>query len=118
MIRSGEISLDYIDEYGWTALHWASYKGYTDVVKDLVNYGADLEAKTKYSLNGNEQLKGKTAKDLAYWSKYNDIGAIITSKISELTICKIINNVSDVVDNAKDINEAIGGLNDFLKVKK
>jgi ankyrin repeat protein len=118
MIRSGEISLDYVDEYGWTALHWASYKGYTEVVRDLVNYGADLEAKTRDTFDEREPLKGKTAKDLAEMYQYKDIEALIKSKITELTICKIINTSSEMAENAKDFNEAFSGLNDALKAKK
>ena len=31
------IGLVYMDRYGWTTLHLASYYGYTDAVKELIN---------------------------------------------------------------------------------
>jgi ankyrin repeat-rich membrane spanning protein len=32
------------DKFGTTALIWAARKGYTQIVEDLMNYGAELDA--------------------------------------------------------------------------
>ena len=58
--------IDAQDANGWTALHWAAYKGYRDIARILVDKGAD---KTK------RNSSGKTACDL---SADSEIRAITT----------------------------------------
>jgi ankyrin repeat protein len=60
---------------GMSFLMIASSAGYTDIVRDLIDAGADITAKTK---------DGKTALQLAAKNKHRDIVAILLSKTNEL----------------------------------
>ncbi len=44
-VASGEKVTD-LDKWGWTALHWATYYGNTDIALWLIDSGADVNAKT------------------------------------------------------------------------
>ena len=35
-----------LQQFGWAALHFASYEGHTDIVVALVDNGADIDAVT------------------------------------------------------------------------
>lgn len=39
------IDIEQTDDYGWTALNWAAAKGYTSIVQQLLNAGANTEHK-------------------------------------------------------------------------
>jgi len=67
------IDLNEKDEYGFTALHLASDRGNTDVVKVLVSRGADLTLKDE---------DGLTALDLAQEASRDDIAALLESSSS------------------------------------
>ena len=50
LLREGATN-DYQNEYGWSALHQACWKGHLDVVKELVNrYPEEIERKTKIGI--------------------------------------------------------------------
>lgn len=38
------INIDAVDENGGTLLHWAAYKGYSDIVVYLISKGADVDS--------------------------------------------------------------------------
>jgi ankyrin repeat protein len=58
-------------------LCWASIRGYTDVVRELLDAGADITAKTK----GGD---GLTALQLAAKHKHRDVVALLLAKAKEL----------------------------------
>ena len=35
---------------GWTPLHWASERGYTELTRLLIEHGTDMAARTKHRL--------------------------------------------------------------------
>jgi len=81
IIESQKISLEYIDKNGWTALHWASYKGSTSVVKKLIDNNVKLQRKTRYGLNNTDEYKGYTAKEIAEKRGHYNVVEIIQTKI-------------------------------------
>ncbi|RYE12494.1 MAG: ankyrin repeat domain-containing protein, partial [Rickettsiales bacterium] len=46
---SVDFIIDYQDIYGATALHWAVYLGYTDMIKILIEKGARLDIQDRYN---------------------------------------------------------------------
>ena len=51
-----------VDEYGWTALHWAAWDGRVRTVKHLVeNHNVDIHKRTE----NDEENDEETALDLA-----------------------------------------------------
>jgi uncharacterized protein len=65
LIKSGiNLNIKY-SYYGWTALHWAAFHGKLDIVKALINAGADVNAKDN---------DGWTALHLA--AKYGDLDVV------------------------------------------
>lgn len=63
--------IDVYDKYGWTALHWAEFKGNRNIIKLLKEKGADENKKTLkkwYIFN-----KGITAEEIGKLSKDFDI---------------------------------------------
>jgi len=81
IIESRKIALEYIDKNGWTALHWASYKGNVDVVKKLIHNNVKLQRKTRYGINHSDEFKGKTAKEIAERRGNFNVVDIIQTKI-------------------------------------
>jgi len=81
IIESQKIALEYIDQNGWTALHWASYKGSGEVVKKLIDNNVKLQKKTKYGIDHKDELKGKTAKEIAERRGHYHIVDMIQTKI-------------------------------------
>ena len=53
-------TVDAVNDYGWTALHYAAYNGKIQVVEALLNAGADKAVKAPRGYR-----KGKTALDYA-----------------------------------------------------
>jgi len=64
-ISGGKVNLEYIDEYGWNALHWASYYNNYEVVKKLIEKGVNVKVRTKDGIKGNNKYKDLTAKEIA-----------------------------------------------------
>jgi len=81
IIESQKIALEYIDQNGWTALHWASYKGSKEVVKKLIDNNVKLQKKTRYGIDHKDELKGMTAKEIAERRGYYNVVDIIQTKI-------------------------------------
>ena len=42
--------LNVVDEYGATALHWASQEGHSEIMKMLIKAGADVNVVNKYGI--------------------------------------------------------------------
>jgi len=63
-INMHENLIDISDYRGWTALHWACYFGYDEIVKLLLKKNAEINIKTEQGI-GNDSLKSKTAKEIA-----------------------------------------------------
>ena len=66
----GGADLDEMDQYGLTALHWAALNGCLDLVKLLVNRGAQLNVR-------DETTTGLTPTDLAHWMGYAELEAFL-----------------------------------------
>jgi len=63
--------IDNVDEIGWTALHWACYYGYENLVELLIHEGnADLDSKTLEGLGDVPTYKNKTAEEIAKLKGY------------------------------------------------
>ncbi|MBQ7543717.1 MAG: ankyrin repeat domain-containing protein [Synergistaceae bacterium] len=60
-IRRGA-NLNAKDKYGWTALHWAAYRGLSDTAELLLRYGADVNAR---NVNGSTALHEAARSDHA-----------------------------------------------------
>ena len=61
-LLQAEADPDHQDKYTWTPLFWAAYRGFYDVVKLLVDQGADKNAKDKrwkrpYDWASTQQIK-------------------------------------------------------------
>uniref|UniRef100_A0A6U5I3U4 Uncharacterized protein n=1 Tax=Corethron hystrix TaxID=216773 RepID=A0A6U5I3U4_9STRA len=70
LVESNKAMLDELDEHNWTALHEAAHNGHEDIVKYLVNAGADVNIHTHGGwsailLAGNRHVKHSTDKDKA-----------------------------------------------------
>jgi len=97
LINSGEIGLEYIDKNGWTALHWACYNGNKKIVKLLIENNVKIDRKTYNGIHGSEELKGKTAMEIAMSMGHKDIAnAIKIKNILDGTI-KTFNIIKDAV---------------------
>ena len=97
LIISGEIGLEYIDKNGWTALHWACYNGNKKIVKLLIENNVKIDRKTYNGIHGSEELKGKTAMEIAMSMGHKDIAnAIKIKNILDGTI-KTFNIIKDAV---------------------
>ncbi|KAJ7549694.1 hypothetical protein O6H91_07G063000 [Diphasiastrum complanatum] len=44
-------SVDGQDQYGWSAMHYAAFKGHTDIVQYLIEKGADMECRDEEGYN-------------------------------------------------------------------
>lgn len=69
LIDHGGAYVNEADEYGNTALHWASYHGHRKVVQILIEKGADVNAENRWR---------DTALHWAAKSEYRDIVALLT----------------------------------------
>ena len=59
MLRD-RMPVDVSDEGGWTALHWATMYNRTNVVKQLLHEGADVNRQSKYKNNTPLHLAAKS----------------------------------------------------------
>jgi len=94
-IINSNINLENVDKNGWTALHWASYLGYYEIVGLLIDNNAKIDRTTIEGLNFNDQLKYKTAKELAQIRKCTNVVNLINSKV----IKRSVNNTITVFAN-------------------
>jgi len=102
IIESQKIALEYIDQNGWTALHWASYKGNSEVVKKLIDNNVKLQKKTRYGLNHKEEFKGMTAKEIAERRGYYNVVDIIQTKIYKKRANIALNILSKATEFVSD----------------
>ncbi|XP_041379074.1 ankyrin repeat domain-containing protein 39-like, partial [Gigantopelta aegis] len=70
-------NINYTDESGWAALHYASFNGHTDIVEVLVNHNADINVVT---------TSGSTAVMLAAENRHHDVVLILTQKGANLDL--------------------------------
>ncbi|KAG4106073.1 hypothetical protein H8356DRAFT_1630781, partial [Neocallimastix lanati (nom. inval.)] len=94
IIESQKIALEYIDKNGWTALHWAAYKGNADVVKKLVENDVRLQKKTRFGIRHTDEFKGKTAIEIAERRGHYKVVDIIQTKIYKKRANIAINIIS------------------------
>jgi ankyrin repeat protein len=97
IIKSQKISLDYLDRHGWTALHWASYLGYTDIVEELILHEVNINERTREGLDEQDSLAGKKAKELAKLAGHEKIIQLLENRSRELKKEKIINTATPIV---------------------
>jgi ankyrin repeat protein len=95
LISSKEMGLEYIDKYGWTALHWASYHGNIKIVKLLIENNVKIDRETIYGIHGSNKLKGKTAIEIAMEMGHKDIIKFIRKKTFMDKTKKTINVFKD-----------------------
>ena len=78
LIETGEANVNADrDGSGWTALHWASNRGYLDIAELLVSSGADMNIGTN---------SGMTALHFASYNGYLDIAELLVSSGACMTI--------------------------------
>jgi len=99
IIESQKIALEYIDKNGWTALHWASYKGNVDIVKRLIHHNVKIQRKTRYGLHHTDEYKGKTAKEIAEIRYHFEVVDVIQAKVYK----KRANIVLNVLTKAHEL---------------
>ena len=63
-----DAAVNFQDEYGRTALIWAAYYGYSDIVQALITAGADLNIQDNY---------GDTALKLAVWGEQSHTAQLL-----------------------------------------
>jgi len=44
VLIAAKAGVDYVDNYGWTALHWAAFCNHASTCRVLINEGASLSA--------------------------------------------------------------------------
>jgi len=89
-----------IDNRGWTALHWACYFGYEQMVKLLIDNKAMLDIKTIEGLSNDSKYTNKTAKSIAKLRYNKKCAKMITN-------CKIKRRNKKVLDFIKSVLEFI-----------
>ncbi|KAK4798156.1 hypothetical protein SAY86_030482 [Trapa natans] len=72
-----DLSLDFRDKFGWTALHWAAYHGREKMVAKLLSAGAKPNLVTDPTSNNPT---GYTASDLASQRGYEGLSAYLAEK--------------------------------------
>lgn len=97
LIKSDKIGLEYMDRHGWTALHWASYKGYTEVVEELILHEVRINERTREGLEDQEHLREKKAKELAELYHHDAIVRLLENRRWELKKEKFIQTATPVV---------------------
>ncbi|ORX59112.1 ankyrin [Piromyces finnis] len=102
IIESQKVALEYIDQNGWTALHWASYKGSSEVVKKLIDNNVKLQKKTKNGIRHQDDLKGKTAKEIAEKKGHYNVVDIIQNKIYKKRANIALNILSKATEFVSD----------------
>ncbi|OUM62928.1 hypothetical protein PIROE2DRAFT_43830 [Piromyces sp. E2] len=87
---------------GWTALHWACYMNNAEIVKLLLENNANTKKKTRFGIDNSDELKGKTAKEIATFKGYKDVLSIFKAKMYMDTAkfaFKIITKTADFLGN-------------------
>ncbi|CAN8231881.1 unnamed protein product [Cochlearia groenlandica] len=94
------ISLDFRDKHGWTALHWAAYYGREKMVATLLSAGARPNLVTDPT---KQQLGGCTAADLAQQKGYDGLAAFLAEKclVAQFKDMQIAGNISGNLETIK-----------------
>ncbi|CAF2232309.1 unnamed protein product, partial [Brassica napus] len=94
------ISLDFRDKHGWTALHWAAYYGREKMVAALLSAGARPNLVTDPT---KEYLGGCTAADIAQQKGYEGLAAFLAEKclVAQFRDMKMAGNISGNLEGVK-----------------
>ncbi|KAG7616189.1 Calmodulin-binding transcription activator 5 [Arabidopsis thaliana] len=94
------ISLDFRDKQGWTALHWAAYYGREKMVAALLSAGARPNLVTDPT---KEFLGGCTAADLAQQKGYDGLAAFLAEKclVAQFKDMQTAGNISGNLETIK-----------------
>ncbi|WP_318271326.1 ankyrin repeat domain-containing protein [Sphingobacterium cellulitidis] len=76
LLENKEVDVTYTDEKGRTALHYAAHRGYLDLVKVLVEEGADIDY---------EDQQGETPYSLLASKNKSKLPFTLLSKVQEST---------------------------------
>ena len=77
--------VDFVDKYGWTALHHAAYSGFEDTAQDLLAAGADVNARSSHF--------GTPLALAAVKCRYNVATTLLKSRASIRTPCGKLGSV-------------------------
>ena len=94
MLRD-RMPVDVSDEGGWTALHWATMYNRTNVVKQLLHEGADVNRQSKY--------KNKTPLHLAAKSNSTEAARLLMGNGADINLKNYENKTP--LDEAKEGSE-------------
>ncbi|XP_023635492.1 calmodulin-binding transcription activator 5 isoform X3 [Capsella rubella] len=94
------ISLDFRDKHGWTALHWAAYYGREKMVAALLSAGARPNLVTDPT---KEFLGGCTPADLAQQKGYDGLAAFLAEKclVAQFKDMQVAGNISGNLETIK-----------------
>ncbi|KAG4085925.1 ankyrin repeat-containing domain protein [Neocallimastix lanati (nom. inval.)] len=98
IIESNEIQLENIDKNGWTAFHWASYMGSKEVVSILIERNVKIDRKTLSGINQSNELKGKTAKEIASIRGHKAVVNVIKIEIYKRTFNIALEGITKVAE--------------------
>ncbi|CAN8269205.1 unnamed protein product [Cochlearia groenlandica] len=95
-----ELSLNFRDKQGWTALHWAAYYGREKVVAALLSAGARPNLVTDPR---KDNLGGCTAADLAQQNGFEGLAAYLAEKslVAQFIDMKLAGNISGNLEACK-----------------
>ena len=68
------------NQLGWTALHVAASKDHTDIVKELLNHNAKVDAKSK---------SGQTPLWTAAYQGHSDLLGLLANRGADVNLCKL-----------------------------
>ncbi|KAL1223710.1 Calmodulin-binding transcription activator 6 [Cardamine amara subsp. amara] len=95
-----DLSLNFRDKQGWTALHWAAYYGREKMVGALLSAGARPNLVTDPT---KDNLGGCTAADLAQQNGYDGLAAYLAEKclVAQFRDMKIAGNITGNLEACK-----------------
>ncbi|KAL5457482.1 hypothetical protein EMCRGX_G034748 [Ephydatia muelleri] len=82
LLREGHVGVNVTDKYGSSPLHKASYTGILDIVKTLIEAGANVNQTDKLNVKGFS-LMGNIKNDWRSRLASNTVTALMTIKLSE-----------------------------------